>query len=87
MLTRSPSSGIGGPLRGRLRTGVLSAISTRCNCPFSICSITPIGHLGYDLERSHLVLTRRGLTSACRQTRAAAAARRNSPPALVEESR
>ena len=40
MLTARPSSGIGGPLRDRLRTGELTPTSMRWSVPFSIRSIT-----------------------------------------------
>ena len=40
MLTERPSSGIGGPLRGRFFTNVLTPISMRWSVPPSIRSIT-----------------------------------------------
>ncbi len=40
MLTDRPSSGIGGPLRGRFFTSVLTPISIRCSEPRSIRSTT-----------------------------------------------
>ena len=40
MLMERPSSGIGGPLRGRLRTGELTPTSMRWSVPRSIRSIT-----------------------------------------------
>ena len=58
MLTARPSSGIGGPLRDRLRTGELTPTSMRCSVPRSIRSITHsrtsgtirIGHIRFSAE-------------------------------------
>ena len=58
MLTARPSSGIGGPLRDRLRTGELTPTSMRWSVPRSIRSITHsrtsgtirIGHIRFSAE-------------------------------------
>jgi hypothetical protein len=58
MLTASPSSGIGGPLRDRLRTGALMPTSMRWSVPRSIRSITHsrtsgtirVGHIRFSAE-------------------------------------
>ena len=51
MLTARPSSGIGGPLRDRLRTGELTPTSMRWSVPRLDPLDHPFAHLGHDQDR------------------------------------